>query len=125
MTRRQFARGVFGAALGIAAAGAVPASASPAGGRRVLLGAYVPDPYWDPVGWPAALARYDRAAGRRPLIVQWYVAWGGEQPFPTRAARLVRARGQAPMITWEPWDWKAGPVPVSYTHLRAHETDSY
>lgn len=118
LSRKQFVQRVLGATLGVAMSGVSPSSATPAPRREILLGAYVPDPYWEPAEWPAALAEYDRAAGRRPFIAQWYVAWGGEQPFPTGAAELVRTRGQVPMITWEPWDWRAGPVQREYALSR-------
>jgi len=56
--------------------------------------------------WSAALDQFDQDAGRRPQIIQWYTDWAGLQPFPVENAAAVRARGQTPLITWEPWDWR-------------------
>jgi len=101
-------RAVLAAALtGVGTALAAPA-ATAAQPRRVLAGAYVPDPYWDPEGWPAALDAYNARAGSAPTIVHWFAAWDGEPPFPSSTAALVTARGQVPLLTWEPWDWQAG-----------------
>jgi beta-mannanase len=116
--------GVAAAAPDLAAAAQRTSRATP---RTVVGGAYVPDPYWDPAGWPDALAAYSARAGKRPSIVHWFVAWGGQQPFPTRSATYVRSLGATPLITWEPWDWTAGAAQPAYrlSRITAGRFDSY
>ena len=72
---------------------------------KAYLGASVP-------GSPQNMTAVDAwaaDAGRAPSLVMWYQAWGGPgSAFNTAAVSHVAARGAVPMITWEPWDWRAG-----------------
>lgn len=104
-----------------------PRRPSAAATRTVLSGAYVPDPYWDPRGWPQAVDAFSARIGSPPRILHWFVMWGQEQPFPATTARMVRARGQIPLITWEPWDWSAGATQPLYRleRIAAGTFDAY
>ncbi len=78
------------------AAFAVPASAAAA---PIQLGAYTP-------GAPAsasALSEYDSMVGRQPDIVMWYRDFPQPLLYSNEVANL-RATGQTPMITWEPYE---------------------
>lgn len=107
---RTLVIGVAAAVLSAAALGPMgsvaQARSKTAPTRAVTMGAYVPDPSWSPSMWSAALNQFDQDAGRRPQVIQWYTDWAGLQPFPVENAAAVRARGQIPLITWEPWDWR-------------------
>lgn len=74
---------------------AVPASAS----ATIQLGAYTP-------GAPAnaqALSEYASMVGRQPDIVMWYRDFPQPLLYSNEISNL-RATGQAPMITWEPYE---------------------
>ncbi|MGN6300933.1 MAG: glycoside hydrolase family 26 protein [Angustibacter sp.] len=123
-TRRTF--------LGAGAAGTLGALTAPAASaatRRhpVVGGAYVPDPFWDPAGWREALAAYSARVGRRPSLVHWFVQWGDHSPFPARTVASVRRYGSTPLITWEPWNWSAGPwqSPYRLSRITAGAHDDY
>jgi beta-mannanase len=78
------------------AALAVPASAAAA---PIQLGAYTP-------GAPAsasALSEYASMVGRQPDIVMWYRDFPQPLLYSNEVANL-RATGQTPMITWEPYE---------------------
>ena len=91
------------------------------------FGAYVPDPYWDWKGWPAQLDAYTARVGRAPSILHWFAAWGGQPAYPAATTRLVRARGAAPLMTWEPWDWAKGAAQPDYrlSRITAGAFDGY
>jgi hypothetical protein len=112
LSRRTFLGA--GAAAGALGALGAPSAAAAAPRRRVLTGAYVPDPFWDPAGWPDALAAYGARTGRRPGVLHWFVQWGDHSPFPARTATLVRQQGALPLVTWEPWNWSAGATQPAY-----------
>jgi beta-mannanase len=125
-TRRTLlAAGLAGPVLALTAPDAL-AARRPAP-RRVLSGAYVPDPYWDPQGWPDALAAYSARVGKDPAIVHWFVEWGGQQPFPTATATYVRQQGSVPLVTWEPWNWSKGAHQPAYrlSRIAAGAFDPY
>jgi hypothetical protein len=86
---------------------AAPASAS------IQLGAYIP-------GAPAdaqALSEYAAMVGRQPDIVMWYRGFGQPLLYSNEIAN-VRATGQTPMVTWEPYD-------QSLSQIASGEYDSY
>ena len=51
-----------------------------------------------------------------------YLSVPGRVSLPRPPAGRAHSVGRAPSVSW--WRQQA-PAPVSYTHLRAHETDSY
>ena len=125
VTRRTLLTATAAAGAGLVLApGSAQAATAP---HRVLTGAYVPDPYWDPQGWPEAVSAYAARTGRSPSILHWFVQWAGSQPFPTATASAVRARGAVPLITWEPWDWNLGATQSAYrlSRITAGAFDSY
>lgn len=78
-----------------AAIAALPASAS----ATIQLGAYTP-------GAPAnaqALSEYAQMVGRQPDIVMWYREFPQPLLYSNEVSNL-RATGQTPMITWEPYE---------------------
>lgn len=114
LTRRCLVAGALGGVAAGLLTDPAQAAASVPAPRSVLSGAYVPDPFWDPTGWPEALDAYAARTGRRPKIVQWFVQWGDRSPFPATTARYLRSRGQIPLVTWEPWNWSAGASQPGY-----------
>lgn len=95
------------AALGAGAA--LPATAS----ATIQLGAYTP-------GAPAnaqALSEYASMVGRQPDIVMWYRDFPQPLLYSNEISNL-RATGQAPMITWEPYE-------QSLSGIAAGAYDSY
>ena len=129
-------RTLLAASLGATAAAVLdPLSAGaavpPADGARTALlarfGAYVPDPYWDWTGWPAALNAFEARLGRAPSVLHWFCAWGGEQPFSAATARKIVNRGALPLLTWEPWDWSLGATQSKYrlAQITAGAFDAY
>lgn len=71
-----------------------------AAARQVTTGAYIPDPrYLSGKDWRLRLKEYDRTAGRRPSIVETFSDFA--DAFPASYARVVSARGQTPLITYE------------------------
>ena len=89
-------------ALAAGALSAVPASARThrLAPRRPAIGfgAYVPGV----PDYPSLLDRFSGLVGRRPSIVLWYRYWT-EAPFVTSELDAIAARGEIPMVTWEPW----------------------
>ncbi len=86
--------------VAFAALAAVPASA-----QAIQLGAYTP-------GAPAdakALAAYAQMVGRQPDIVMWYRDFGLPLMYSNEIANL-RATGQTPMVTWEPYGQKLSSI---------------
>lgn len=84
----------------LAVLGAVPASA-----QAIQLGAYTP-------GAPAdakALASYTAMVGRQPDIVMWFREFSEPLMWSNEIANL-RATGQTPMISWEPYDQSLGSI---------------
>lgn len=117
--RHVVAAAVVAVALAVTVAASGPyAGTANAVSRHVTTGAYIPDPYWSPSTWPAALDQYDADASRRPQVVQWYAEWAGAQPFPTQTASFVRSRGQTPLITWESWDWNGTATQPAYSDAK-------
>jgi mannan endo-1,4-beta-mannosidase len=83
------------AAASLAAALAVPASAS----ASIQLGVYTP-------GAPAqssALSEYASMVGRQPDLVLWYRDFGQPLMY-SDEIKSLGATGQTPIITWEPYD---------------------
>jgi beta-mannanase len=71
-----------------------------AAARRVVMGAYVPDPrYMSSQDWRRRLDAYDATAGRRPSVAMTYSDF--TDAFPAADAQAVSDRGQTPFITYE------------------------
>jgi beta-mannanase len=102
-----------------------PAVSATTGTSAVTLGAYVSGAPWK----PARLDRFARLVGRMPGIVMWYQDWGspGVRDFNVKMMNAVVRRGATPMVTWDPWRWKDGPLQPSYAPARiaAGEFDAY
>ncbi|MBI2864678.1 MAG: beta-mannanase [Chloroflexi bacterium] len=87
------------------------------------LGAWVP-------GLPnnmSALTTFQNMVGKRMSIVMWYEGWSSQNLFNQAAAQAVANQGSTPLVTWEPWDWTAGPNQPAYstTKILAGNFDSF
>lgn len=87
------------------------------------LGAWVP-------GMPAntsALTSFQTTVGKNMAIVMWYQGWVGQETLNQTAAQTVARQGSIPMVTWEPWDWRAGVNQPSYSNasIAAGNWDAY
>ncbi len=102
------------ATISIAAAlAAVPASAS----ATIQLGAYTP-------GAPAnaqALSDYAAMVGRKPDIVMWYRDFGQPLLYSNEVSNL-RATGQTPMATWEPYSQTLSQIASGAYDTYLHES---
>ena len=74
------------------------------------VGAYVPSGVWHDLRGLRAL---ESQLGRSLDLAHWYASW--DDAFDPEPLHAVLAGGRVPLISWQP-------MPVSYTHLRAHET---
>jgi beta-mannanase len=63
---------------------------------------------------PAAAERFAAAVGRAPSIDAWFQAWSDRGPFDAARAASAVARGSLPLVTWEPWAPRRGPVQPRY-----------
>ena len=100
---------------------AFAAERAASGRDRVLLGAWVP-------GGPEAVRNLELRLERALDIEHWYQGWGAEESaFDLDRARQVSARGAIPLVTWEPWDYRSGPVQQGYAlrHIAAGRFDDY
>lgn len=91
---------------------ALAATASSAG-ATIQLGAYTPNA---PAS-ASALAEYSAMVGRQPEIVMYYREFGEPLMYSNEAANL-RATGQTPMVTWEPYD-------TSLSSIASGASDAY
>lgn len=91
--------------------------------RKVVTGAYVADPNWP--DWAAALDQYDRYAGARPKVNEFYTGW--DSPFPLAFVRTIDSRRQTPFITWQGWSDSAGVNDARYSDSKivAGDFDGY
>lgn len=104
----------FSGAAAMTAPAGRAASAAP---RRVLFGAWVP-------GGPEARDEVEQRLGRSLDVEHWYQGWGVEDnEFDLDRARQVTARGSIPMVTWEPWDYRAGLNQPAYALRRIARGD--
>ena len=97
------------------------ASLPDASRRRVLFGA------WEP-GGDAEVHALERRLGRKLDVVHWYQGWGVEDSaFDLARARATASRGAIPMITWEPWDYRRGPIQPRFQlrHIASGRFDGY
>jgi beta-mannanase len=54
-------------------------------------------------------------------VVRWYQDWTPDSSYTLVSAEMLealRARGAAPMVTWEPWDHRSGRVQGAYSLRR-------
>jgi hypothetical protein len=92
---------------------AAPASAS----ATIQLGAYTP-------GAPAnarTLSEYAAMVGRQPDIVMWY-RYFGQPLLESSEIRNLRATGQTPMVTWEPYDQSLAQIASGAYDTYLHES---
>jgi hypothetical protein len=83
------------------------ASAAPAEGHRIALGAYIPGASWH----PGRVGRFASVFGREPVIVSDYRQWDSA-PFVASQLTAVWRRGGLPMITWEPMSYRRKHYPL-------------
>jgi len=94
---------------------AARAQDGPEGQQEVALGVFLPGAQAD----PALLDAFGDRIGRMPAFVHWYEAWGSADAVTGKTIDLslldaVADRGATPMISWEPWDPKAGEDQPAY-----------
>ncbi|HEX6555930.1 MAG TPA: glycosyl hydrolase [Ktedonobacteraceae bacterium] len=82
----------------------------------IVFGAYI----WGAPQDPAKIDEFTRMVGRLPAIIMWYQDWvhPGEKEFDPILMNAVVTRGAIPMVTWEPWNDRAGSFQPAYS-LRA------
>lgn len=91
-------------AVAVPGAGALPGRA--AAEPRVTFGAFVPG---QPEQGLSALQALEAELGRRLQVVHWFQHWGSpSSAFVPERVERVAADGRSPLITWEPWDPRAG-----------------
>jgi len=103
--RRAFVAGLGAGSLSLMLAASLRQSSAHAASRP-LFGAWVPGAPFD--GSSTATTNIDAleaALGARLQVLHWYRGWGDGAPPPIETLRLVAARGAAPLLTWEPWDY--------------------
>ena len=74
----------------------------------------------DPARWAHCKLKWQRIGENEFTSKQWYQYMGEENPYRLKWHRVHEQQGIIIVQNWTP-DWGE---PVSYTHLRAHETDS-
>jgi mannan endo-1,4-beta-mannosidase len=89
-----------GPATASAAPSAPPAVFPPAG--RTFLGVQTGQGPYD----LSDLDAFEAATGVRPAVMQFSQGWAGEK-FNREAFDLVAARHMLPLLSWEPWDYRA------------------
>jgi hypothetical protein len=100
--------GVAGVLFVLLAAGSNsrPAPATAGNANGIFLGVWQPGAPAD----MAALARFERNAGKRAAIVHWFQGWGAANAaLDPDLLAAVAGHGSVPMISWEPWDYTKGP----------------
>jgi hypothetical protein len=105
------------ALLAVIAIGAVMAVVAAAAEARIQLGAYTP-------GAPAsaeALNEYTEMVGRKPEIVMWYRDFSQPLLYSNEIANL-RASGQTPMVTWEPYEQSLAAIASGADDSYLHES---
>jgi hypothetical protein len=106
MGRREFLRlGAIGAAgatmAGMAVFRSGDADARPNG--SVALGAFAPSLPWD----FRDIDDFSSLVGSKPAIVHWFQDW--VMDFDPAYMDEAISRGGMPLVTWEPWEFDAGP----------------
>ena len=89
--------------------------------HHVQFGAWVP-------GGAEAARVLEKELGRPLDIEHWYQGWGAEHNnFDIDRALQVSARGAIPLVTWEPWDYRAGLDQPEYAlrHIADGQFDGY
>ena len=91
----------------------------------IAFGAYIPGAQWD----ATQIDAYRSLVGTAPAIVMWYQDWAHADTSGFAAGSLdaVVARGAMPLVTWEPWDYAAGPNQPAYAlgAINAGTYDAY
>ena len=78
--------------------------------QPIALGAWIPDAPWN----ITKLDEYATLVGAMPAIVLSYQDWVHDATFQTAYMNEVHARGATPLVTWEPWDYTAGPTQPTF-----------
>jgi Glycosyl hydrolase family 26 len=90
-------------------------TATPVESSGAALGIALPNDTYDTTVLPA----YEALTGHHPPAMICYVAWAGDsygsELFPSYALEYVYPSTVAPIITWLPWDFTAGPTQPLYT----------
>jgi mannan endo-1,4-beta-mannosidase len=63
--------------------------------------------------------------GRAPQVINFYMAWEWQDPFPTATVAAIRDTGAVPEITWEPWDPHNGAPQAAYQLADLDRYDAY
>ncbi len=89
---------------------------------RRLLGVTTEAIPWD---W-SKLDAWSTAVGTRPGLVMIYQGWAYDE-FDAQRVQPIADRGAKPMITWEPWDYRAGVNQPAYAldRITAGDHDAY
>ncbi|HEY8764464.1 MAG TPA: glycosyl hydrolase [Solirubrobacteraceae bacterium] len=61
--------------------------------------------------YPSLLDQFSANVGRKPSIVMWY-RYFTEQIFSAPELQALDSRGEAPMVTWEPWNPDHTSIPL-------------
>lgn len=80
-----------------------------------------------PNGGVDAADQAARALERRLDVINFFVAWEWEQPFPSKTVERIGQLGALPAITWEPWHPAEGPEQPRYAlkRIAAGDYDGY
>jgi hypothetical protein len=62
----------------------------------------------------ANLDAFEAAAGKRPTMIMDYFGFPFSADYPTADVAFAASRGAALMLTWEPYDYRQGPVQSQY-----------
>jgi hypothetical protein len=100
-----------------------PAGAAGTVGAKSMLRLGVTTP-----GGPLAsaeIAEVAQLAGEQPSIEMWFEDF--TQPAPLAKLDAVVSRGATPVLTWEPWEWNAGPDQPRFAldRISAGDFDDY
>jgi hypothetical protein len=76
----------------------------------------------------SGLDRFEEAAEKRISLYSYYQNFHSDADFDANGANALRRRGVVPMLTWEPWNPKAGRKPqprYSLDRIEAGDHDDY
>lgn len=71
----------------------------------VALGAWIPGSW----GSGAPIDAFTSLVGAAPALLLWYQDWVHNPGFNAASLDVAYDKGAAPVLTWEPWDYTAGP----------------